>query len=144
MSHADLEYGVLDVQAVKRLAQMAIDTTQDVRRLHTALQAMVEIDKANDCAEFERKLGLCLMDTLKLSSARLYKVNGAAKTLESVSEPRAITSWQSPGPEGAHSVAAWCVSSQITSLQMQPISSLHLTTCMPQCPWHSSAMHERR
>jgi hypothetical protein len=86
---------------------MAIDMTRDVTRMHTALEALVELGDACDCAEVERALTLCLMESLKLSSARIFMVNAAEKRAKSVSGPQVSVSWQSSGPDAAQSLVGW-------------------------------------
>lgn len=99
----------MSMQAVKRLAELAVDLTRDVTRLHATVAAFGRLSRATEPHEVEQTLIECLVEPLGLSSARMYLVNSARKTASSMSGPAVITSWRPQAMEQNPSLVAWCV-----------------------------------
>jgi hypothetical protein len=94
-------------QAVKRLAELAVDLNRDVLRLHASIAAFGRLSSATEPHEVETTLIACLVEPLGLASARLYLVNEKHKVATSMSGPAAHTSWKPYAIEHTPSLVAW-------------------------------------
>ena len=113
------------VQAVKRLAELALDLTRDVLRLHGALAAFGRLSAATAPEEVEATLKECLVAPLGLAGARLFLVHRARKAATSLSGPPVVAFWKPLAMEQSPSLVAWCAA--------RPCISVFITGVLYRC-----------
>eukprot|EP00892_Ulva_mutabilis_P005042 jgi/Ulvmu1/290/UM001_0294.1 len=94
-------------QAVKRLAQLAVDVDRDVARLSVTLTAFERLSDATKAHEVEAAVAECLLGALGLAGARLFLVDRRRKRATSCSGPKATTSWKAAALDQQPSLVAW-------------------------------------